>query len=427
MKNFKLLSIAISFAVMLAGLSSCNKNGTAKEVDATITFTSVPTGILAYGEPAVIKGNVTCDQAVTGYCLTGMKKEDESYTAVGEEQTFDAGEGGNFELSFFPDNDGITDIEFKAMFGEKYKTEYISISGVEGSAEGSAYLNDQVVLYADTLVWNHENHPDVYQNENTGAGSDTKSFFSIHGVNIGGNVEHMLSLDEMRSVDGLNGSFCFLNCLQNTSNNAYIGSQRGYMFSSLKHSSLAGGTTGRQCDAYEVDGHAINDDNIDYTEFKIIAGSWTGEAYDAAHRERFEFVDSLFCTIKDDTSSVGRMRAFYALSQVQQKLDNATLGVTDNPTSLGSKTYARRYTNAGSSSKSELQENFRAGDYIILRSKRGTTDNPKYYYGIMQIVQIYDDSGDFADFNGLSKLDPDKATGLFLKPLILDVKTQTEF
>jgi hypothetical protein len=426
MKKSHSILLLSAVTILSLSLASCKKDPFA--IDATITFTSVPTTAVTYGEPAYIQGNVTCAQAPTGYVLTGMKKDaDEKYTAVGDAQEFDAEANGTFNLDYFPDNSAITDIEFKAMFGEKYKTEYVHLAGITGSAQGGAYLNSQVVLYPDTLVYTHENHPEVYPTENTAAGSSTVSFFSIHGVKIGEKVKHELSLDEMRSVDGLNGSFCFLNCLQNTANNAFIGSQRGYMLSSLKKSSLGGGTTGRQCDIYQVDGHGISDMNIDYAEMKIIAGAWTGTAFDAEHEARYKFVDSLFVVIKDNGSSNSeKLRAFYNLSLLQKKLDNSTLGETTNPTTLGSQTYARRYTNAGSSATSALQENFRAGDYIILRSKRGTAESPKYYYGIMQIVQLYDDSGAFADFKGAQRIDPEKAKDLFLKPLILNVKTQTE-
>ena len=157
-------------------------------------------------------------------------------------------------------------------------------------------------------------------------------------------AKHVLSIEELRSVEGLNISFCF-ECVQNTANRAYIGSQRGYMFSNLWSSQLGGGTTGRHCDLYEIDGKAIRQENIDTTEFKIIAGSWMGEGW---KEERYKFVDSLFVVISDEaTTEAAKLKAHYLLGKIQTVLDNATLGEENEPTSLDPRRYARRRTNAG--------------------------------------------------------------------------------
>lgn len=242
----------------------------------------------------------------------------------------------------------------------------------------------------------------------------------MHGVSINGEVKHILSLSELRSVDGLNGSMCFLNVLQNTKNNAYIGGQRGYMFSSLLASQLGGGTTGRQCDLYEVNGHGIKDANIDNFQFYRIAGSWIGDKYNA---ELYTYIDKLFISIDSKASTTAdKMRAFWQLGAIQRDLDNSTLGVTDNPTSLTLQNYLRRWTNAGQKATAALEENFRAGDYIICRSKRGTEENPVYYYGLMQIKQIYDDKDTFVD----GRIDQTLAEDLFGKPVYLNIKVQCE-
>ena len=67
-------------------------------------------------------------------------------------------------------------------------------------------------------------------------------------------------------------------------------------------------------------------------------------------------------------------------------------------------------------------ENFRAGDYIIISSKRGDAENPRYYYGIIQILQIYDDKDAWVD----GRIDKDLAADLFMKPVYLNIKTQCE-
>ena len=251
--------------------------------------------------------------------------------------------------------------------------------------------------------------------------SSTPSFFSIHGVDINGEKKHVLSIEDLRSVEGLNGSFCFLNVLQNTGNRAYIGGQRGYMFSNLWPSQLGGGTTGRQCDLYEIDGKAIRQENIDTTEFKIIAGSWMGEGW---KEDRYKFVDSLFVVISDEaTTEAAKLKAHYLLGKIQTVLDNATLGEENEPTNLDPRRYARRRTDAGTTGTKVMSENYRVGDYIILRNQKGG----KLYYGIMQIAQMYDDTQTFVEVEGVGqKIGKEEAHDLFLKPLILNIKVQTQ-
>ncbi|MCK9508400.1 MAG: hypothetical protein M0Q54_08180, partial [Pigmentiphaga sp.] len=380
---------------------------------------------LQLAEPIQITGTITADDNITGISFTGVKAEGESYVAKGDAQEFliaNVKDPKNISVNmeYFVDSKEMTHIEVKVMVDKASKSHYISIGGVAGEAKGSAFVG-QVILRADTLVWNAENTPDVYTTPNTGAISTTPSFFSIHGVDISGEKKHVLSIEDLRSVEGLNGSFCFLNVLQNTANKAYIGGQRGYMFTNLFPSQLGGGTTGRQCDVYEIDGKAIRQENIDTTQFKIIAGSWIGGDW---KEDRYRFVDSLFVVISDEASTeAAKLKAYYLLGKIQTVLDNATLGEENEPTNLGAVNFARRRTNAGTAGTSVMAENFRAGDYIILKNVKGG----KLYYGIMQIAQMYDDTSTFVDVEGVGqKIGQDEAHSLFLKPLILNVKVQTQ-
>ena len=191
------------------------------------------------------------------------------------------------------------------------------------------------------------------------------------------------------------------------------------MFSGLRKASLGGGTTGRQCDLYEVNGHAIKDENIDYDfGMKVVNGSWK-EGYDA---ELFAFVDKLFINIEAASTNLEKIKAFWQLSEIQRELDNATLGEEDNPTNLTKNTFLRRWAEAGQTSTKPVVENFRAGDYIIISSKRGDAENPRYYYGIIQILQIYDDKDTWVD----GRIDKELAADLFMKPVYLNIKTQCE-
>ena len=129
------------------------------------------------------------------------------------------------------------------------------------------------------------------------------------------------------------------------------------------------------------------------------------------------------------------MFLFIKLKKIQEELDNSKLGVEENPTSLGGKTYLRRWTNAGQTATSAPTEGFRAGDYIIIRSERkeevsGEAEPvSKYYYGIVQVLQMPDDTGLFTmksskgDWN---VMDIQSAYELFMKPAYFAVKTQCE-
>lgn len=413
---FLMYLVIISF-----GFTSCEKDDS-KVANVSFSLNQTSFDNLNYAEPIRISGTVTADKAITALTFTGVKQEGGVYVAVGDPQNYvlNGLNTINFEMDYFVDAKNTTSIEVKVNVGEASKSAYITVASVTGEPKGSAFLGE-VLMKADSIVWNAENHPDIYTTPNTGAATNIPSYFSIHGVEIDGQVKHVLSLDELRSVDGRNGSFCFINCLQNTSNNAYISSQRGYMFSNAMPSQLRGGTTGRQCDIYEIGGHAIRPENTDTTAFVIIAGSWIGANW---KEDRYKFVDSLFVALGNTAETPGaKAKANYLLGQIQKRLDSSTLGEEVNPTSLSALFYARRRTNAGTGGTTVMAENFRPGDYIILKNVKGN----KLYYGIMQISQMYDDSQAFVNVDGVGqKIGQEEAKMLFHKPLILNVKVQTQ-
>ena len=413
------------FAAALTMLfASCDKNNDGKkELDAEFALETV--GALTYGEPVALTGTITSNTAIDKVVFTGAKKaEDGTFAVVGEAQEGSI-DGTTASVEFFADSKDINAIEVVLSTSDAAKKFYFDAPKVTGEPKGDVYFNDSAVLYPDNKVENHENSPEKYPDEFTGAGSDTKSFFSMHGVKVGGKVEHILSLNELLAVDGKNASFCFLNVLQNTSNNGFIGSQRGYMYSGMKKTSLGGGTTGRQCDTYKYGDHQIMDENVDINfTMKYVRGSWAGKSY---HPELFTAVDNIFVNLKKAETNLEKIKAFYALGEIQRKLDNSTLGVTEEPTSLGGKTYLRKWVGAGNGKS--LEEVQRAGDYIIIRSVRQAKgeETPRYYYGLIQVMMFeYDDAQTFVEKDGLRFIDKEKAMDLFMKPVYLDIKTQCE-
>ncbi len=416
---------SLLFAAALTMLfASCDKNNDGKkELDAEFALETVEA--LTYGEPVALTGTITSNTAIDKVVFTGAKKaEDGTFAVVGEAQEGSI-DGTTASVEFFADSKDINAIEVVLSTSDAAKKFYFDAPKVTGEPKGDVYFNDSAVLYPDNKVENHENSPEKYPEEFTGAGSDTKSFFSMHGVKVGGKVEHILSLNDLLAVDGKNASFCFLNVLQNTSNNGFIGSQRGYMYSGMKKTSLGGGTTGRQCDTYKYGDHQITDENVD-SDFtmKYVRGSWAGKSY---HPELFTAVDNIFVSLKKAETNLEKIKAFYALGEIQRKLDNSTLGVTEEPTSLGGKTYLRKWVGAGNGKS--LEEVQRAGDYIIIRSVRQAKgeETPRYYYGLIQVMMFeYDDAQTFVEKDGLRFIDKEKAMDLFMKPVYLDIKTQCE-
>lgn len=417
----KTLLFAAALTMLLA---SCDKNNDGKkELDAEFALETV--GALTYGEPVALTGTITSNTAIDKVVFTGAKKaEDGTFAVVGEAQEGSI-DGTTASVEFFADSKDINAIEVVLSTSDAAKKFYFDAPKVTGEPKGDVYFNDSAVLYPDNKVENHENSPEKYPDEFTGAGSDTKSFFSMHGVKVGGKVEHILSLNDLLAVDGKNASFCFLNVLENTAKNITLGSQRGYMYSGMKRTSLGGGTTGRQCDVYKYGDHQIMDENVDINfTMKYVRGSWAGKSY---HPELFTAVDNIFVNLKKAETNLEKIKAFYALGEIQRKLDNSTLGVTEEPTSLGGKTYLRKWVGAGNGKS--LEEVQRAGDYIIIRSVRQAKgeETPRYYYGLIQVMMFeYDDAQTFVEKDGLRFIDPEKAKDLFMKPVYLDIKTQCE-
>lgn len=417
----KTLLFAAALTMLLA---SCDKNNDGKkELDAEFALETV--GALTYGEPVALTGTITSNTTIDKVVFTGAKKaEDGTFAVVGEAQEGSI-DGTTASVEFFADSKDINAIEVVLSTSDAAKKFYFDAPKVTGEPKGDVYFNDSAVLYPDNKVENHENSPEKYPDEFTGAGSDTKSFFSMHGVKVGGKVEHILSLNDLLAVDGKNASFCFLNVLENTAKNITLGSQRGYMYSGMKRTSLGGGTTGRQCDVYKYGDHQIMDENVDINfTMKYVRGSWAGKSY---HPELFTAVDNIFVNLKKAETNLEKIKAFYALGEIQRKLDNSTLGVTEEPTSLGGKTYLRKWVGAGNGKS--LEEVQRAGDYIIIRSVRQAEgeETPRYYYGLIQVMMFeYDDAQTFVEKDGLRFIDPEKAKDLFMKPVYLDIKTQCE-
>ena len=421
MKKYFAILAALSMVLAV----SCNKDdkGGNKTLDVDLTF-DTQLATLQYADAIEISA-IASEAVATKAEAVLVSGSEGNWKACGEVQelTLDA---VNVSGLFFIDSKAATGLQITLSDGKSSKEFVYPIAKVEGEMNVDIYTNDAMKMMADSMVQNFVNTPSLYPVEFTGKGSECPSFFCMHPVKVNGEVKHVLNLTEARSLDGQNLSFAWVNVLQNTANRAYIGGQRGYMFSGCRASSLGGGTTGRQCDIYEVEGHQIKDANIDYNfGMTVVPGSWSN----SYNEELFKFIDALYIKIDEKCETeLSKIKANYYLSQIQKVLDNSTIGVEENPTSLANKTYLRRYGEAGDTSSKAFVENFRAGDYVILKSKRGTEESPVYYYGILQVMQLFDDSGSMAvkEDTGKQYIDRQKGHDLFYKPNYFSVKTQCE-
>ena len=415
-----------ALAAMALVAVSCNKEGgddtKVTPLDAKFTLTTELTEALPYGQPTTLQGTAVTTATLDSYVLTAVKKSGEEYVAVGEAQAFKAA-GNEMSVEFFADSKEMTDIEVALKAGNQEAKFYFPATAA-GELKGTFWMNDAVMMATTPKVGTHENDPETYPLEGTGAGSDIPSFFSMRGATVNGEVKHILSLNEARELGGVDVSMAWVNVLMNTSNNVYIGGQRGFAF--VRCNSLTAGTVGRQCDVYEVEGKKLDMTKTD-NEFGLsaIRGSWAGERYD---EEEYKFVDKLFLDITKAETNLEKMKAFWALNKIQEVLDNATLGVEENPTNLSNKNMYRRYVEAGQTSANALTEEFRAGDYFIIRTNAGTADAPQYIYGIIQVLQLPDDSYTFTlaseKVEGKMCMDIEKTAELYEKPAYFSIKTQ---
>ncbi len=393
-----------------------------KPLEATLELTT-SVAELPYGQPTEILGTVTTTATLESYTLTAVKKVAEEYVAVGEAQTF-AAEGNEMKVEFFADSKEMTDVEVVLKAGAQQAKFYFPATAV-GELKGTFWMNDAVMMAATPKVGTNDNDPDTYPVAGTGAGSDIPSFFSMRGAEVNGEVKHILSLNDAREVGGVDVSMSWVNVLMNTSNNAFIGGQRGLAF--VRCNSLTAGTVGRQCDVYEVDGKKIDTEKTDNAfGISAIRGSWAGDRY---NEEEYKFVDKLFLDVNKAETKLEKMKAFWAFNQIQAVLDNATLGVEENPTNLSNKNMYRRYVEAGqTSAKEAITEEFRAGDYFIIRTNAGTADAPQYIYGIIQVLQLPDDAYTFTleseKVPGKMCMDIEKTAELYEKPAYFSIKTQ---
>ena len=416
--------LVFAAAAMLAFVG-CNKEGegegnggnTTPVFEATFTLDGEAPA-LEYGEPVILKGTVSesCDAVI----FTGVKKDGENYTTVGEDQNAKL-EELTATAEFFADSKEMTDLMVTIKKGKAEAKSYIPVKAVKGEPKGDIWMDDCVTLTAEKVLKTCINAPEAYPNGG-GEGSDVKSFIHLRGAQINGKVEHVLSLNQAREIGGSGISIGFCNVLASTNTGTILKEKRGFAIQRAKY--WPSGTPGRQCDTVTVNNKKFDPQKADQSaQMTLLNGSWkAGQSEEMT--QLYAFVDKLFLNIKEANTNLEKIRAYHQLSEIQKQCDNETLGETEHPTKLPTKGILFRRVDAGHLAKPQMTEGFRAGDYIILRSTKDEEGIKTYYYGIMQIIDIDDDS--FAINTENNSLDAKKAEQLFGKTITLDIKAQCE-
>ena len=414
--------------MLAAALVACNNDpdeNKQEKLDATIVLAEGVEAALAegvaYGSPLAIKGTVTTNATLTEVVLTGVAKSGEAYVAKGSAQTLEQ-EGNEVDQLWFADTKEATHVEVKVVAGNKAAAFYYALGAVEGEWNYGVWCEPTAVIKADGIIANSVNNPEAYPNENTGAGSDTPSFISMNGVNVNGTVKHIVSLNELLPGGGENASFCWANVYKSTDKLVTLTTHRGYVLCDIP--TITAGSIGRQCDVHQYGEYKLDTSKADVAKLSRVPGSWAGTSY---KEDVYKFVDALFLSIGEEYNTLAdQMRAFYMLGEIQRVLDNATLGVETEPTNLSNKNMYRRYAEAGDTSTKALAENFRAGDYLIMRSHNKVVEGEPLTYGIIQILQLPDDSKTIVSNpdTGKQYIDRELAETLFLQPVYLNIKCQ---
>ena len=159
--------LAIPFALL--AIASCNKeNGSGtKKLEATLEF-AVPSVELVYGESSIIEATAVTDAVLDRIVLQAVKKNGETYVAVGEAQEFKQ-EGLEIKAEYFADSKETTDIELTLWSGKSRKAFYLPAT-VTGEMPGTVWINTAVTLYADNKVAHNVNDPETYPEANTEIG-----------------------------------------------------------------------------------------------------------------------------------------------------------------------------------------------------------------------------------------------------------------
>lgn len=241
-----------------------------------------------------------------------------------------------------PDADAIAVIA-NDPYGHQ-TTEYITIGQIEGSPEGSAHV------FRDMEITTEYEY-----------GTSAPYIFSLDGVNVGGNVKHIVSLDDIKQTQSKNAHIAFTSIWRNTTTytSGVLGNW-GYAFCEFRQ--LSRGPVGRQCDFIYLTGSANAPAGVDTCSLVLVPSA---------------------------TASINNFDQVFEYAG-----DNfGTSNFLNLLSPLFNNTYANMYvinmkTNASGVNTAACNELAKNGDYIAFRLSR----NGVFTYGLLKIEQLPDAS-----------------------------------
>ena len=168
MKKIILVAAIAVFAFAACNKDNGNENGGGNTVLEATFELSGEIGDLTYGEPVAVEGTLTSASPIDAVSFTGV---DDEGNAVGEEQKYEAS-GTEISGEFFPDTKDMTQLQVTLYSGDAKASFNFPTGTVTGDAKGDVYINNTAQFMADTLVFTHENSPELFPEENTGNGTE---------------------------------------------------------------------------------------------------------------------------------------------------------------------------------------------------------------------------------------------------------------
>ena len=357
--NIKQIIGAVVFSTLL--ITSCDDDDNTMVVNenpvVSLDLTDLPT--IEFNDEITVSGTATSPNAIRDISFYLVKKSGDSYERLWfsplQYADMEIGKTVDFEAKVIVDDPDADAIAVAVSDPYEHKTiSYISIENIEGSPSGSAYVFNDLELEAEYEY-----------------GGTSPYIFSLTGVDVDGNLKHVVSLDEVKKTNARNLDFAFVNIWRNTTTytSGVLGNW-GYGFCEFRQ--LARGPVGRQCDYLYLTNSTSIPKGTDTCCVLLVSNA-------IANANNF---DEVFKNAGDN----------YGTSNFLNVLTNLFAS-----NAIGGQYVVNMKTNASGVNTSVCKENAGVGSYIAFRKTKNKTEHT---YGLIQIKEMPDVS-DAVDGTGL--------------------------
>ena len=363
MKTYKLYIAALTLSAA-AIISSCTKEEKTDYSQMTapqIQLVSEMINSAEFGQTITIEGTVKSETGVRDISYILKKKNGNDYESVGIVKYYplpSLDKEVSFSIPVVIEDDEVAGVEIIATDVLTKSTGTIfKINSVTGVPQGGAWVFSNIELA-----------PEFERPESP----QQPYLFSTVGVNVGGTVKHVLTLQEAKDAASRGIDFAFINMWKNTQNDPpAAGSRlgnRGFAFVDV--SQLNRGPIGRQCD---FDWLPVRDTTTMHLVNDNLAAA-------GKFAELFE-------------NAADNWKTYKALSRIPELFPTWTPGTHYN---------VMQRSGASADNTTACNLNLKKGSYIVFRRQ----NNLDFKYGVMQIVEMADDT-DALDAGGCKILGDD--------------------